>query len=444
MKLRIVVTIAVLGMVYCQAAWSFCGFYVAKADTKLFNKASKVVLVRDQDRTVLTMANDYQGDLKEFAIVIPVPMVLQREQIHVTNNAILDHLDVYSAPRLVEYFDRDPCQPEPLFMLRAESVTDELGSRSSGEKGLGVTIEAEYTVGEYDIVILSAKESSGLETWLKQNDYKIPKGAKAVLGSYIKQGMRFFLAKVNLDEQSKLGFNYLRPLQMAFESPKFMLPIRLGTVNANGEQELFVFAMTRQGRVEPTNYRMAKLPSNMEVPLYVKTKFAEFYQDMFTEQVRRENMRTVFLEYAWDMSWCDPCAADPLTDDELRELGVFWVEKYAPQARSKAQARNVYITRMHVRYTAETFPEDLMFQVTNNRENFQGRYIINHPWKGKAKCDRAEQYYSRLVRRQEKEASNLATLTGWNINEIRKHMAVLKASDESKKDGSWWKSLWKE
>ena len=39
---------------------------------------------------------------------------------------------------------------------------------------------------------------------------------------------------------------------------------------------------------------------------------------MFAEQVKQEDMRAVFLEYAWDMGWCDPCAADPLSADELR------------------------------------------------------------------------------------------------------------------------------
>src|SRR3954469_10823989 len=95
-------------------AWSsatvagFCGFYVGKADTKLFNKASQVVLVRDGDRTVMTMASDFKGELKEFAVVIPVPTILKREQIHVGEKALLDHVDAYSAPRLVEYFDRNP------------------------------------------------------------------------------------------------------------------------------------------------------------------------------------------------------------------------------------------------------------------------------------------------------------------------------------------------
>src|ERR1043165_157029 len=89
---------------------AFCGFYVGKADTKLFNKASQVVLVRDGDRTVMTMASDFKGELKEFAIVIPVPTILKREQIHVGDKSLVDHVDAYSAPRLVEYFDANPCE----------------------------------------------------------------------------------------------------------------------------------------------------------------------------------------------------------------------------------------------------------------------------------------------------------------------------------------------
>ncbi len=192
-------------------------------------------------------------------------------------------------------------------------------------KSLGVTIEAQYTVGEYDILILSAKQSDGLETWLVESGYTIPRGASAVLGSYIRQNMKFFVAKVNLKEQAKLGFSYLRPIQVAYESPKFMLPIRLGTVNAKGTQELFVYLLTRKGRVETTNYRTVKLPSDVDVPIYVKEDFGPFYKATFAQAVRKEDMTAVFAEYAWDMNWCDPCAADPLSQDELKRLGVFWM-----------------------------------------------------------------------------------------------------------------------
>src|SRR5262245_29310327 len=112
--------LAAAAMLSCVAlalggpAHAFCGFYVAKADGKLFNKASKVVVARKGEQTAVTMASDYRGDPKEFALVVPVPTVVAKSQIKVVDNALVDHLDAYSAPRLVEYFDPDPCrQMEP-------------------------------------------------------------------------------------------------------------------------------------------------------------------------------------------------------------------------------------------------------------------------------------------------------------------------------------------
>jgi len=425
-------------------ATAFCGFYVAKADTKLFNKASKVAIMRDDDRTVMTMANDYQGELKEFALVVPVPVVLEEGQIHVTENAILDHLDAYTSPRLVEYFDEDPCRRyeyDKMAMAAPVAEGEIQVTAARRPDSLGVTIEAEYTVGEYDILILSAKQSDGLVTWLKQNGYKLPVGAGATLDSYIKQDTKFFVAKVNLKEQEKTGLKYLRPLQIAFESPKFMLPIRLGTVNADGKQELFVFTLSRKGRIETTNYRTVKLPSDNNVPLFVKDEFGEFYKSMFSTSVARENERAVFLEYAWDMNWCDPCAADPLSNDELRELGVYWLGDSAADFRGP-QGSDVYVTRLHVSYDAEHFPEDLFFKETGDRSNFQGRYILQHPYEGEAKCEAGKEYFASLPDRFEQEAQTLARLTGWDISDIRTKMKDGGQSFTPPKKDPWWKKLW--
>ena len=445
------IIVPLLTMLIGLFAWSgeasaFCGFYVGKADTKLFNKASEVAIARHDNKTVITMVNDFKGDVKEFAMVVPVPTILEKEQIHVGDPVMLKHLADYSAPRLVEYFDENPCR-------RYDMLQDRMGAMKSmapaaaeakreRDQVLGVTVEAQYLVGEYDILILSAKESAGLETWLTENGYKIPAGASAVLHSYLKQGMKFFVAKVNLGEQAKLGLAHLRPLQIAFESPKFMLPIRLGTVNADGTQELFIYFLTKQGRVETTNYRTVRLPEAQEIPLYVKDKFGDFYRDLFTQQVKRESERGVFLEYAWDMNWCDPCAANPLSTEELRGLGVFWQDNPSgPQrGRSMPMAQSVFLTRLHVRYDAAHFPEDLMFQETSDRSNFQARYILRHPWTGTDECPAATAYHQQLRERYEKEAQTLATLTGWNISEIRKTMniAALPAIEGKK----WYQQLW--
>jgi hypothetical protein len=297
----------------------------------------------------------------------------------------------------------------------------------------GVTVEATYTVGEYDIVILSARESGGLESWLIENGYKIPTGAAPILGSYIKQGMRFFVAKVNLQEQAALGFTFLRPLQVSYDTPKFMLPIRLGTVNAKGPQDLFVFAITRTGRVETTNYRTVKLPTGMDLPLFVKAEFKDFYKAMFAEQVRKEDMHAVFLEYAWNMSWCDPCAADPLSKDQLRKLGVAVDNETTP----------AFVSRLHARYDAAHFPEDLVFQETSNQENFQGRYVLRHPFTGRSQCLEATRYEGDLSTRREREAQNLAQLTGWKIEDIRRKAQGVKITDAARPaEAPWYRKVW--
>jgi hypothetical protein len=427
------------------SAEAFCGFYVAKADTKLFNQASKVVLVRDGDRTVLTMANDYEGEPNEFAIVVPVPVVLEEGQVHVASPSLLDHLDAYTAPRLVEYRDDDPCSPVYPESLRSLGYVADAPARKAG--ALGVTIEESFTVGEYDILILSAEESDGLATWLRQNDYRMPAGAESILASYLKQGMKFFVAKVNLEEQARLGVANLRPLQMAFESKRFGLPIRLGTLNAQGDQDLFVYTLTRNGRVETTNYRTQRIPSNVDIPPYVEARFADFYRDMFATEAKEAGGHGVFLEYAWDMGWCDPCAADPLSAAELRELGVFWIDGPAVPMPSQGrvvapQPQNVFVTRLHVRYDAESFPEDLQLQTTGDRENFQGRYVMRHPWQGTATCEAAERYRSELRERQEREARTLADLTGWTLADIRKSLNLETPPVAPQEADPWWRQLW--
>ncbi len=425
-----------------QSVFSFCGFYVAKADTDLYNSASQVVMVRDEDRTVITMANDFQGDVKDFAMVVPVPTFIEREQINVAEQALIDHLDAYTAPRLVEYFDENPCRVYRRELSASVALADSVQTKSFdvSDEALGVTIEARYTVGEYDILILNADESAGLIQWLGDNDYKLPQGAESVVGSYLKQDMRFFVARVNLEAQQSTGYTHLRPLQIAFESPKFMLPIRLGTLNADGKQELFVYALTRTGRVETANYRTVRMPSNLEIPGFVKGRFEEFYRDMFTRQNKAENEKAVFLEYAWDMAWCDPCAADPLANTQLRNLGVYWLaDTGVDQNNRRLQAgQNVFVTRLHLRYDSKTFPDDLKFIETGNRTNFQGRYVMRHAWDGEMRCDAAMDYLAMVRQRNIAAGNQLASLTGWDRSEIAELIGVADLPDREK----WWRRIW--
>lgn len=428
LRMKKVVALSLAALISVQS-FAFCGFYVAKADVKLFNKTSQVIIAKNGDKQTVTMSSDFEGDVKDFAMVVPVPVVLEEKDIRVVNRILFDKLDTYSAPRLVEYYDENPCY-KPVYYDYARTAavpkmamgTNKRSTAEDENKDYGVTVEARYTVGEYDILILSAKESGGLEQWLIDNEYKMPVGAKEVLDPYIKTNMKFFVCKVNLGTYNSTGAVPLRPLQITYESPKFMLPIRLGMANANGPQDLIVYLYSKIGRIETTNYRTALIPTDFKVPLFVRNEFGEFYRDLYNKAYTREGKNAVFLEYAWEVSpmqnlFCDPCVGDPPMVAELKEAGVDWLESKGQDYHTggNVYAGNVYFTRMHVTYDREHFPQDLVFQETPNKDRFQGRYILTHPATGDFTCEKGQTYIQDLSKRRWNELYTYQWLTGRDI-----------------------------
>jgi hypothetical protein len=179
-----------------------CGAYFARslpttaatAGAKLFNRSTNMVVARADTTTTITMTADYRGDPKEFAVVIAVPTVLTREQIKTADGTLIDWLDRFGAPGLTEAYDPDPCPsvtaapgrggPPPPPAAPAAGAMPPAPKRPS----LGVTVEAQYAVGEYDIAILSAEQSDGLRIWLNEAGYNVPRAAEPVLAAYIADG----------------------------------------------------------------------------------------------------------------------------------------------------------------------------------------------------------------------------------------------------------------
>jgi hypothetical protein len=416
---------------FTPIASAFCGFYVGGANAKLFNEASQVIIAHQGDKTVLTMANDFQGAVKDFALVVPVPVAIKREQVKVVDKKIMERLDAFSQPRLVEYTDDDPCpivafentnfnrsSPVPYCGCSCPGRRPSCPrGRDGGDMDLGVTVEDSFKVNEYQILILSAQESDGLETWLRQNGYQLPTGASEVLRPYIRQNMKFFVAKVDLKEFAKNGNTVLRPIQIAYQSPKFMLPIRLGMLNAKADQDLVVYLLSPKGQVEITNYRTVKMPTDQEIPEFVQADFGDFYKATFQRSYEQANKKVAFLEYAWNVNSCDPCSTSPPDGDELKQAGTFW----------DGADSATFITRLHVRYSRAKFAEDLVFQETSNQENFQGRYVMNHPFRGSATCSAAVAYRKKVADQQRQEAQNISQLTGWNLADVQKKIQPLPA-----------------
>ncbi len=490
------------------AAHAFCGFYVAGSGEKMFNDATQVVLMRQGTRTVLSMQNDYRGPLEDFAMVVPVPVVLQPTDVKILDKGVFDRLDRLGSPRLVEYWEQDPCPPpaptyrersrkdmvrmkamapramsldgdggggggavyyntapmkepkhvppvlssfsayppsitagvpqqvtwsygfsnspypqptctvdhgvgtvyngNPSSVTLTESTTFEITCANSAGKSTKtarvnvVKVEAKFDVAEYQIVILSAKEATGLEDWLQLNGYKIPNDAQALLRPYIESGSKFFVAKVDPTKVNMVkGRAALSPLQFHYDSEEFSLPIRLGLANSSGKQDLIINILSDR-RYEVANYKNVFIPTNFDVKRAVKTRFGEFYAALFDKTIEA-NPRAVVTEYAWDTQpsfKCDPCPPELPTDADALTLGASVI--------GGRLAQGYYtLTRLHARYGKDDMKDDLRFReakpVTGGREqwsrqgieygatpsttnNFQARYAIRYWWTSPMKC----------------------------------------------------------
>jgi hypothetical protein len=292
----------------------------------------------------------------------------------------------------------------------------------------------------------SAAQGAAPAAWLEEEGYALSEDAAAMLASYVRRGMSFVLVKTTLRERTGAGYDMLRPLQVAFESAELSLPIRLDAPNAGGPRDLVLYTFTRAGRVEAANYPTVTMPTDVEVPAFVMDDPERFYAAVVDAQVARSVADTVFLEYAGDLNACDPCTADPPTDEELRETepqGVFSPD-HPERSIALPRACNVFVTRLRLRQGDGAFPQDLVLRETADRASFQSRYLLRHAWEGTAACEAARIYQAGLPARSERLAQALAGLTGEEVDPIRAKMGLEVPEPSPPSAERWWGKIWKD
>jgi MYXO-CTERM domain-containing protein len=358
-----------------------------------------------------------------------VPVVLKKENVKTLPRDVFDHVDKLTAPRLVEYWEQDPCpKPQPRVLYDMVPSAPMAALAAGGPAGAApplVRIEAQFSVGEYDVVVLSATDSTALDTWLRQNQYKIPPGAEPYLRPYVQMGMKFFVAKVDVHKVKfeRIGSGpeqaILSPLRFHYDSDAFNLPIRLGLINSSGTQDLVVTVLAMNQRYEVANYDNVAIPTNIDVSDATRREFGAFYAKLFDQTIEK-HPRAVVTEYSWQSSSCDPCPTPPLDGSDLATLGADVLPGAAgapPQGTgapvvgptmNMGALNSFVITRLHARYTKDALGDDLFFRpaspIVGGREflqgehkleqgarpdsqnNFQARYIIRHPWTGPIAC----------------------------------------------------------
>lgn len=332
-------------------AHAFCGTYVGPLGEELTNAQDQVILARDGERTTLTLAPDATGTTRSFGMILPIPEILTVEDVRLVDAALFSVFGAWSAPRLVSYTCDD-------FYGRDESDADADSDSDSDTDSAGVTVEASFSIGAYDLSVLSADGAGSLSPWLEARGFVVPPAADPILQAYIDGGQFFLAAQVDLDDLPAGGA--LPPIQLSYDDPGFVLPIRLGTTVSAGLQDLYVYAIADGTTVAVANYPEAAVESDCMVPPdtspadhHAAALDAAFAQGIWLQ------------EYAWSTDGCDPCASDPPTADDLAEAG--------------STAANPTLTRLHLRYTPDQITQDLALYPTNQLSYQQIKYIqYNH------------------------------------------------------------------
>lgn len=339
---------------------AFCGTYVGDASSQLSNHASRIGIAREGSRTTLTLFNDFEGDSTDFAMLIPVPEILGPEDVKLSDPAVIARWDSFSAPREVSYQCEDFSQNQ--YPQRgigfgcadyAMSMEDAVASLDTA----GVEVEAEFTVGAYDIVILSAEESGGLLNWLNGNGYSVDENSSSLLQEYIDGGAYFFAAKVHL-EQVELGAKWLPPLQFSYDSEVFSLPIRLGTLNGGDIQDLLLYILTppEAGGVGIANYPQVTVEDECMFLPEDGEDMAKYYVRKLDEALAKEARPGWIQEYSIEAMHCDPCTGIELSDEDGSSLGY---------SRSIWDS---HLTRLHLRYNPKKVDQDLVFYTNASTE----------------------------------------------------------------------------
>jgi MYXO-CTERM domain-containing protein len=418
MKLRpAFISCLVLGAtsLFGPSASAFPGFF-AYQGAKPSNRSTHVILLKKDATTVVTVMPDYEGDLKPFVVVMPVPDDVKAEQVRTLRREFVDRVDQISAPRFHEFWEMDPCLDEKNEQEWERDLSVhgggflgngmDFGGGEGGEapkfkpgKEMSLTVDPAFKEGEQKFTIVPAAEALDIAGWLKRKGFTAPDGANEAAAPYVKAGMGMLVTEVDTRKVELVGSDraIVSPIRYSTGKP-VNVDSTLGLLNSAGKQDLFVYVIAAGQRFEVKNYPHTFPPTNVEIDFKAKERMGEFYAGLHDAMLKKQPL--AFLdEYAWSTRGCgQPCATEAMLIHEILSLGgdVFEAaltkEEREPKApemtddekkafkeikdkpkqkeieamrkestrRKALLARHQYVlSRMHHRYDKTTLPKDV-------------------------------------------------------------------------------------
>lgn len=319
------------------------GFYVGKKDSVGSAHATHVAVMLKGDTTIVSVMPDYEGSLEPFAIVMPVPADVTVEKVKTLKREFVDRLEMLTAPRFMEFWEMDPCDPGPLEqewerskLASAETAFlggGQVGGEKKVPKEMLLSVTPEHKEGEYTISVLGKDQAGDLGGYLKGKGYVLSEKAAAAVKPYVDSGMNLIVAEVDTKRVELVGGERasLSPIRFATKTAFTKIPAKLGLINLDKKQELFVYVLSPDQRYEAKNYGNIFPPTNISVDFVVKERVGEFYAAIH-DMIQAKEPKSFLVEYAWPAEGCgQPCQNEALLPHELLSLGGDVLEEGVPE-----------------------------------------------------------------------------------------------------------------
>ncbi|MBX3159375.1 MAG: DUF2330 domain-containing protein [Deltaproteobacteria bacterium] len=311
-----------------------CGMMIARNDTLRFNDALQFAVVREGTKTTMTLQNKYRGPSEQFALLVPVPVVLREGDVKTLDLGVFEELERMTAPTLSRLDERDPCESDDGDGAMAAAPGGAPGS-GAANRGAGVTVESQFVVGEYEVAVLSATEATAVDKWLTDHGYVLPPALASQLRPYVEAGSKFFVAKVDPAKVKLVdGAAFLSPLQFTYDAPELRLPIRLSAANSPGVQDVIVYAFARdQKQLRAANRPNLAMPANVEITKEAAAEFPAFYAALFAKRLgdKRDAVVTEWANRTWPTPQMQALGAAYQADGWTLARLHFAVDKHGTQ-----------------------------------------------------------------------------------------------------------------
>jgi hypothetical protein len=297
-------------------------FVLVAKSPQVTSEGMTVVALREGRDTVLSIQARVRGPAAEVALLVVVPSG-PAPAPSTLKLASLDPLGRVTGPRVVEYWEQDPCE-----MHDIPFATDgTLDARARDAAAVPATADAGV---QYATELLAGKTGAEIVASLKHDGYGVPDPLATIVDGYLKAGMQVLIARLDTGKLPRQADGaVLPPLQVHYVSDELSLPTRLfaagipagadAGVRRGARRELLIDVLSPGARYEASNRPNVAVPTNLNVPDAALAAPSTFYRTLL-DRTFDSSPAALVTEYAWRASTCEVCAT-PLSAAEIGALG---------------------------------------------------------------------------------------------------------------------------